>query len=168
MRYPNRYTLLPALLAFLLGVSFPCEGMEAASEQPLEFSSPAQKERFWELMEELRCLVCQNESLAASPAPLAQDLRQEVYGMMQAGKSKEEILSFLTDRYGDFILYRPPIKPVTYLLWFGPALLLLVGLTIAARIIYRREKVPEPPLSELEHVQAVRMLERDPHQDKQS
>ena len=102
-----------------------------AEDIPMEFSDPAQEKQFKELTEELRCLVCQNQSLADSSAGLAQDLRQEVYSMVIAGNSNEEIVNYLVARYGDFILYRPPLKPTTYLLWFGPVIFLIFAVFIA-------------------------------------
>lgn len=90
-------------------------------------ADPALDARLKKLEEELRCLVCQNQSLADSSAPLAEDLRREVRGLATAGKSDDEIKTFLVDRYGDFVLYRPPVKGTTWLLWFGPFILLLGG-----------------------------------------
>ena len=85
------------------------------------------EKRLQALSKELRCLVCQNETLADSQAPLAEDLRREIREQIKAGKSDEEIITFLTQRYGQFILYRPQVTPTTYLLWFGPFLLLIGG-----------------------------------------
>jgi cytochrome c-type biogenesis protein CcmH len=92
-----------------------------------QFDDPAKQARYERLIEELRCLVCQNQSLADSDADLARDLRDEVYGIIQSGKDEQEAIRFLTDRYGDFVLYRPPVKPITWLLWIGPLLILLGG-----------------------------------------
>ncbi len=92
-----------------------------------QFDDPGKQGRYERLIEELRCLVCQNQSLADSDADLARDLRDEVYGIIQSGQSEEEAIRFLTDRYGDFVLYRPPVKPVTFLLWLGPLLTLAGG-----------------------------------------
>lgn len=92
------------------------------------FDSPEQQARYEDLIKELRCLVCQNQSLADSDADLAKDLRNEVYDIIQSGKSEEEAVRFLTDRYGDFVLYRPKLKSETLLLWGGPLLILLSGL----------------------------------------
>ena len=102
---------------------------------------PALQQRYERLTRELRCLVCQNESIADSNATLAADLRREVRDMMVAGNSDVEIRTFLTERYGDFVLYRPPIAPRTWLLWAAPALLLLGGAGIAALVIVRRSRV---------------------------
>lgn len=88
---------------------------------------PVLEQRMDALAEDLRCLVCQNESLASSRADLAHDLRQEIREQMQAGKSDNEVIHYLTQRYGDFVLYRPPMKPITWLLWFGPLGLLAGG-----------------------------------------
>lgn len=94
---------------------------------PLNFDSAAQRTRFQQLITEIRCLVCQNQSLADSPAPLANKLRQEVLQLMQSGKTDDEIRAYLVQRYGEFVLYDPPVEPSTWALWFGPVLLLALG-----------------------------------------
>lgn len=86
---------------------------------------PVLEQRMIRLSEDLRCLVCQNESLAGSHAELAEDLRREIRDQMRSGKSDKEVIDYLTQRYGDFVLYNPPVKPITWLLWFGPFILLL-------------------------------------------
>ncbi len=91
------------------------------------FEDPARTQEFHDLIGKLRCLVCQNESLAGSQASVAQDLRKEVYRMMREGKSRDDVVDFLVARYGDFVLYEPPIKPSTYILWFGPFLFVGLG-----------------------------------------
>ena len=106
-----------------------------AIDTPMEFNDPATELRFKKLTEELRCLVCQNQSLADSHAGLAQDLRNEVYRMVIAGDSDKEIIAYMVSRYGDFVLYRPPVKNTTYLLWFGPFLMLLIAVIVIARVI---------------------------------
>jgi len=126
-----------------------------AEDIPMEFSDPAQEKQFKELTEELRCLVCQNQSLADSSAGLAQDLRQEVYRMVVRGDSDEEIINYLVARYGDFILYRPPIKPTTYLLWLGPVLFLIFAVFIAMSSV-RTKKYHE--LSQKEQDLASQLL----------
>ena len=98
-----------------------------AQQEPLVFESQQQQDRFDKLTMELRCLVCQNQNLADSDAPLAHDLRREVYEMVQSGQNNEDIKKFLVERYGDFVLYRPPVQNNTYLLWLGPLLLLIGG-----------------------------------------
>jgi cytochrome c-type biogenesis protein CcmH len=120
---------------------------------------PAVEERLARLSQELRCLVCQNETLADSRAGLAEDLRREIRVQIKAGKSDKEIIAFLTERYGQFILYRPQVTPVTYLLWFGPFVLLLAGLAILFRYIkQRRDLITEQPLSADERRQAEELL----------
>lgn len=98
-----------------------------------DFSNPQQQERYENLIQKLRCLVCQNQSLGDSDADLARDLRNEVYGRIQSGESEEETIRFLTDRYGDFVLYDPPMKGITVFLWAGPLLLFLCGGFLALR-----------------------------------
>lgn len=104
----------------------------------LPFENRAEEQRFQNLARQLRCLVCQNESLADSSADLAKDLRQEVFEQMRQGKSDEEIKLYLTARYSDFVLYNPPLRGGTFLLWFGPLIVFLAGLAIVVLIVRRR------------------------------
>ena len=122
-------TLVTALLA-----------MPASAIDPLPFKDRAEEQRFQLLTRELRCLVCQNENLADSHAPLAKDLRQQVFEQMQTGKSDAQIKDWLTDRYSDFVLYDPPLRGGTVLLWFGPLLVLLAGAIAVALIVRRRSR----------------------------
>lgn len=108
--------------------------------EPLPFRSPLEERRFRALVGELRCTVCQNESLAESTAPLARDLRMEVFAMLQDDRSDMEIRQFMVDRYGDFVLYRPPVGGHTLLLWFGPILMLIGSLVAAFIVINKRRK----------------------------
>ncbi len=111
------------------------------------------------LAEQLRCLVCQNQSIAESNAELAVDLRREINEQIRAGRSDREIMDFMVARYGDFVLYRPPVKPHTLLLWFGPALLAIAALIAFARALRkRRRRAVERPLSDAEHAEAERLL----------
>jgi cytochrome c-type biogenesis protein CcmH len=116
--------LLTLVWVFLQSTSVLVHADEA---KPLA-EDPVVEARLVDIAQELRCLVCQNESLASSRADLADDLRREVRSLIKAGKSDDEIRSFLVSRYGDFVLYRPKIKPLTYGLWFGPFLVLVLGL----------------------------------------
>lgn len=125
----------------------------------MKFNDPVQAARYEALLAELRCLVCQNQSLADSNADLAQDLRQEVYRMVQSGDSDENIIAFLVARYGDFVLYRPRVKPITYLLWFGPAMLLLVGGFVVVRFIRRRNTQTATTFTEQEQQRIEALLE---------
>lgn len=106
-----------------------------------EFTDPALQARYERLIHELRCLQCQNNSIADSPGGLAADLRRGVHDQLEQGKSDEEVLQFMTERYGDFVLYRPPFVPRTWLLWLAPVLLLGAGGLIAYRIVSRRAKL---------------------------
>ncbi|MBV2234963.1 MAG: cytochrome c-type biogenesis protein CcmH [Sterolibacterium sp.] len=118
-------TLLGILL-FWLHV-FALSPLQANEAAPLA-DDPVVEKRLQDISEELRCLVCQNESLAGSRAELAQDLRREIRSMIEAGQTDNEIKTFLVDRYGDFVLYRPPMRASTWLLWFGPFILLIAAL----------------------------------------
>ena len=126
-----------------------------------ESDDPQLDERVQAFSQQLRCLVCQNETLADSQAMLAVDLKRQIREQMKAGKSDKEILAYLTDRYGDFVLYRPPVKKKTYLLWFGPFILLAAGLYLLFRYIRsRRSQIHEEPLSPAEHARAVELLQK--------
>lgn len=109
-----------------------------AADEPLQFEDAAKQQQYQHLLEELRCLVCQNQTLADSHADLAQDLRNEVFKMVEAGQTDASIIEFLVTRYGDFVLYRPPVKWTTVLLWFGPFVLLLLALASVYRFVRAR------------------------------
>ncbi|HKO60755.1 MAG TPA: cytochrome c-type biogenesis protein [Pyrinomonadaceae bacterium] len=127
---------------------------------------PVLEARLMNLSRELRCLVCQNETLADSRADLAVDLRNEIREQMKAGKTDQEIIAFLTARYGDFVLYRPPVKATTYFLWFGPFVLLLGGLFVLFRYVkQRRQMITERPLS-ADQRRDVEALLRTPDTEK--
>lgn len=134
----------------------------ADAEALREFDNPEQRARYNALLEEIRCLVCQNESLASSSADLAQDLRDEVYRLVVTeNRSREAAIAFLTDRYGDFVLYRPPVQPNTWLLWTGPLLMLLVGAGVLIAVVRQRRRQPEPELEPAERERAERLLRGD-------
>ena len=119
----------------------------------------AVEKRLVDISSELRCLVCQNESLSASNAELAHDLRREIRSQIAAGKSDGEIREFMVSRYGDFVLYRPPLKGTTLLLWFGPALFFAVGLVALIRYLRRRNAaIKDAPLSANEQAEVDRLL----------
>jgi len=113
------------------------------ADDPL--SDPARQATYERLTEEVRCLVCQNQTIGDSTAPLAADLRREIRQLLEEGKSEEEIKVFLLDRYGDFVLYRPRFKASTAMLWLAPVLLLLAGALALWRVIRRRATLPVPP-----------------------
>ncbi len=122
-----RLAVLPPAWPLLIGLLLCGLCANLAAIEPREFAEPADQARYEALIEELRCLVCQNESLAESNADLAADLRAEVAGQILAGRSNAQIIEYLTARYGDFVRYRPPFKPLTWALWLGPLALLLAG-----------------------------------------
>jgi cytochrome c-type biogenesis protein CcmH len=156
-----KFTLLQLLLLVSL-VSF-----VVAKEAPLIASDPELEKRVQKLSHELRCLVCQNETLADSQADLAEDLRNQIREQMRAGKSDKEVVAYLTDRYGDFVLYRPPVKPTTYLLWFGPFLLLLAGFAFLYRYLQqRREMIPDVSLSADDRKRAEQLLKSGIREDR--
>jgi cytochrome c-type biogenesis protein CcmH len=143
----------------LLILVFICfAGVGTAKEaQPNE--DPKIEQRMKELTQQLRCLVCQNETLADSRADLAEDLRRQIREQMKAGKSDQEIIAFLTDRYGDFVLYNPPVKGTTYLLWFGPFILLIAGTGLLYSYLKRRRKlISDKPLTTDERKRAEDIL----------
>ena len=147
--------LLPLLLICL----FASFVMAQVQEEEVPSDDPVIEQRLANLSKELRCLQCQNQTLADSPAGLASDLRREIRLQMKAGKSDQEIIAFLTQRYGDFILYKPRVTFTTYLLWFGPFVLLLAGLYLLFRYIkQRRDSIPENPLSTDERRRAEELL----------
>lgn len=115
--------------------------------------------RLLRLSEELRCLVCQNEALSESRAPLAQDLRKEIRQHMQQGLTDQQVLQYLTSRYGDFVLYRPPFKPLTYVLWLGPLLFLIAGAVTWFLALRRGQRQPQPEIDHVMLVQAARLLD---------
>jgi cytochrome c-type biogenesis protein CcmH len=115
----------------------------ALAVDPLPFKDRAEEVRFQHLAKQLRCLVCQNQDLADSEASLANDLRRQVFQLMREGKSDDEIKQYLVSRYNDFVLYDPPLKPGTWLLWFAPGVLVLIGAGVVANILHKRsQQVP--------------------------
>lgn len=149
----TRLFLLPLLLLFVIVPFAMAQDAQPAVEDPVI------EARLTKLSQELRCLQCQNQTLADSPAGLAEDLRREIRAQIKAGKTDKEIIAFLTERYGQFILYRPRVTPMTYLLWFGPFVLLLAGLALLFRYIkQRRDAISEQPLTAEDRRRAEEML----------
>lgn len=128
--------LASALLLLLSSPARSAEALPAATD-------PALEARMLRIAEELRCLVCQNQTIADSHSGLASDLRQQVREMLQHGDSDEQVIHFMTERYGDFVLYRPPVKASTWLLWFGPAVLLVVALGTLVWVLRRRSQLKD-------------------------
>ena len=152
---------LGVILSAIMMVLVPFVPHEVGAKEavPTEMDRVQQK-RAVELSEHLRCLVCQNQTIADSNAELAQDLRRQVREQITQGKSDSQIIDFMVQRYGDFVLYKPPVKATTLLLWFGPLLLLLLAIFALARHVRMRNRRAEPaPLSEAEHEKARRLLD---------
>ncbi|MDX1723083.1 MAG: cytochrome c-type biogenesis protein [Pseudomonas sp.] len=124
------------LSAVVLGLAL--LGTAQAAIDTYEFADEAQRQRYRSLVEELRCPKCQNQNIADSDAPIAMDLRAQVYRMLEEGQSNEQIIDFLVSRYGDFVLYKPPVTARTLLLWYGPAGLLAAGFVLLGVVILRR------------------------------
>jgi cytochrome c-type biogenesis protein CcmH len=146
------------LLLLLLTLFISLPGIQAATLAEYSFDEPQQAADFRAIIEEMRCLVCQNESLAGSNAELAVDLRNEIYEMMKGGQSKQDIINFMVARYGDFVLYSPPLKPTTYPIWFGPLIVFLVGAVVLFRILKRKSISRETKLSAEEEQRLNRLL----------
>ena len=150
------------LLAAALAAAFSAQ----AAIEAYRFTEPAQEARYKSLIDELRCLVCQNQNLADSNAELAQDLRRKTYEMIVAGKSDTEILDYMVERYGDFVLYRPPLRPATVLLWVGPFVILAVGIGVLARVVARRRAEALPADDATNLARAGRLLADDKESKK--
>ena len=155
----NRRLLRRGLLPLLLLAA----SWAQAVVETYDFSDESRQHRYTRFTEELRCPKCQNQNLAGSNAPIAADLRRELHRMLEEGKSDQEIVDFMVDRYGEFVLYRPRFNGETAVLWFAPGAFLLVGL-IAVVVIYRRQKSPEQlsvddaPLNDEERDRLNRLL----------
>nr|VFJ57253.1 MAG: cytochrome c-type biogenesis protein CcmH [Candidatus Kentron sp. FW]VFJ58028.1 MAG: cytochrome c-type biogenesis protein CcmH [Candidatus Kentron sp. FW] len=144
---------------FFLLTAIPMAGSNASVFEPRDFADSEQEARYKTLIEELRCLVCQNQSLADSNAELAVDLRQEVYNMVTDGADEEAVKEFMVSRYSEYVLYRPPVTVTTLLLWAGPFLFVLVGFVILVVRVRRRAAVsPSGSLSETEEKRLSEML----------
>lgn len=131
------------IAAAVLGLAL--VGVARAAIDTYEFKDEAERERFRTLTEELRCPKCQNQNIADSNAPIATDLRREIFRMLEEGKSNDEIVDYLVARYGDFVRYKPPVNTRTLLLWYGPAGLLVGGLVVLGIIVVRRRRVENSP-----------------------
>jgi cytochrome c-type biogenesis protein CcmH len=131
------------LIACLLGLSL--VGAARAAIDTYQFKDEVERERFRGLTEELRCPKCQNQNIADSNAPIATDLRREIHRMLEEGRSDKEIVDFLVMRYGDFVMYKPPLDSRTWLLWYGPFGLLGLGAIALCVLVLRRRKVEQAP-----------------------
>lgn len=136
-------------------------GAWSAPMDTFKFESVEQEKIFKKLSHELRCLVCQNQSISDSNADLAKDLRTEIYGMLQDGKTEEQIKEFMVARYGDYVLYKPPFKPMTWLLWFAPMVIFLMGIFYARYFISRQDESPEEGELSDEDVERLKKLQME-------
>ena len=147
--------LLTFALTLICALTPSAHGANAQPAAP----DPALEKRVTALAETLRCLVCQNQTIADSQAPLAIDLKNQVRDQLKQGVSEDKIVDYMVARYGDFVLYRPPMKATTLALWFGPAALLLLGIVVLFRYLARRrEELADAPLSDAEHEKAQALL----------
>lgn len=147
--------LLISAVLLCFGTSFAKDAVPLAED-------PVMEQRLISISEEMRCLVCQNESLAGSRSDLANDLRREIRTLIQEGKSDDQIRTFMVERYGDFVLYRPPVKPITWLLWIGPFIILAIG--IAGLLMYlrrRNQSMPNTILTEADNQKIDALLNQD-------
>ncbi|HWK54832.1 MAG TPA: cytochrome c-type biogenesis protein [Hyphomicrobiales bacterium] len=152
----KRAILLPLALCLWL-----CAMAANAAIEELDFDSPEQEARYHFLIDEMRCPMCLNANLSGSDAPIAADLRAEIHSQILEGKSNAEIIAFMKARYGDFILYRPPLNPATTLLWFGPLVLLALGLFVARRLLRQQRFQPAAPDLSLEEQARLQSLLND-------
>ncbi len=141
------------LIVFML-----CSLPSSAAIETYEFDTPQQEALYKELIEELRCLVCQNQNLADSNAELATDLRRKTYEMVKQDQGRNEIVTYMVQRYGDFVLYRPPVKSSTLLLWIGPFVIMAIGLYVLFNMVRRQGRAPLRQLSEEEAAKANALL----------
>lgn len=151
-KYISRLVLLAAFSISMTALAAPIE--------TFQFDSPDTEKVFHKLSEEIRCLVCQNQNIAESNADLAKDLRLEIYTMLSKGKTEDEIVDFMVERYGDYVLYRPPFKPMTWLLWFGPIIVFAFGLVFVVRFMKsqnmgkQRESLSEEEMDRIKDLHA--------------
>lgn len=146
--------------SLLLFVSMMMPTFASAKEAALMADDPVLEERVMELAYELRCLVCQNQSLGDSHSDFAIDLRNEMREQMDQGKNDDQVIEFMVERYGDFIRFRPPVKSTTFLLWFGPLILLLIGAAVLfVNLKLRKRTVKTTPLSDEERKRAEALLD---------
>jgi len=145
-------------MLFLSGCLTFSLGSLAAPIETFKFESAETEKVFHKLSEELRCLVCQNQNIAESNADLAKDLRLEIYTMLTEGKSEEEIVDFMVQRYGDYVLYRPPFKPMTWLLWFGPVIVFIFGLIYVVRLMKSQSAEVAPDSLSEEEIERIKNL----------
>lgn len=147
---------------FFLFATILCFSLSVAKDAAPLAQDPVLEQRLISISEEMRCLVCQNESLAGSRSDLANDLRREIRTLIQEGKSDDQIRTFMVERYGDFVLYRPPVKPITWLLWIGPFVILVIGIVVLLSYLRRRNlSIPSTALSKTDNEKIDALLNQD-------
>lgn len=151
----------PLLLGVLIVVLALPFAAQAGGIEVHSFDDATQEARYKKLIAELRCLVCQNQNLADSNAELAQDLRRKTYDLVRSGKTDEEIIDFMVQRYGDFVLYRPPLNTTTALLWIGPFIIFGVGIVVLVNLIRRRRRQAADVVADDRLDRARALLEQD-------
>ncbi|WP_281561039.1 cytochrome c-type biogenesis protein [Thalassomonas sp. RHCl1] len=149
------FSVFMLLGAFLLGSA------QASPVDTYEFRDEVTEKRYQELTKELRCPKCQNQNLIDSNSPIAADLRRQVYNLLHEGKSDMEIMNYMVDRYGEFVLYRPKVNNTTYILWFGPAILLLLGVGVIIYILRRKPQVKEKQALSAEQQDKLKQILKD-------
>ncbi|MDH0291705.1 cytochrome c-type biogenesis protein CcmH [Pseudomonas sp. GD04087] len=157
---------LLAAAAFSFGLGLCLTGIAHAAIDTYEFANDAERERFRDLTTELRCPKCQNQDIADSNAPIAADLRKQIYTQMEAGKSNQQIVDYMVDRYGEFVRYKPEVSERTWLLWFGPAALLGLGVIVIGAIVVRRRRPAAATSTTLSAEEQARLDQLLDNQDK--
>ena len=152
-RFIKTFLSLLLLLGFSLSVN--------AALEIREFESKEQEERYQQLIDELRCLVCQNQNLADSDSQLAKDLRSKVYEMVTTNQSDDQVVDYMVNRYGEYVLYNPPLDPVTSVLWIGPFVVLFIAIVLLLISIKKRSKAEPASLSEEDHKRSQQLLDED-------
>ena len=146
-------------LIIILSMLFLLNPFIYAAVEIRQFQNLEHEQRYKNLINEFRCVVCQNQNIADSNAALAKDLRKQVYKMINAGKSDDEIMEFMVTRYGDFVLYRPQFNSMTFLLWVGPFIIFIIGLYILISFIRQRKEVVVTDLSKIDKEKLKQLLE---------
>ncbi len=156
----NRFSVWHLGWLALIGIMLSALTAPAQAKiESIEFSDEQMEEDYKVLIQELRCLVCQNQNLADSNAELAQDLRQQTYELLEKGASREEVVEYMVTRYGDFVMYRPPLKATTFFLWFGPVVIFLIAVIVLVMFSRRQKQLPTATVTEQDQQKAHSLLD---------